>query len=167
MHLIFASKVTLQHWKWETNSSYKEKLTEQGRFCPSPDRLWLSTEEAMCPLKNPAWSWLPEHPWRLLCRSLLRGPLRIQITHSEIYGMICLENVFEGTQMSILFSWLQNSDSTKSQAKFCLFSLSLSTKQPSPMYRHKSASQGQSLTTSWEVRGEKKPVSFHGWLCSI
>lgn len=114
----------------------------------------------MCPLKNPACSRLLEHPWRLLCRSLLRGPLRIQITHLEIYGMVSLENVFEGTQMNILFSWLQNSDSTQSWGKCCLFYLSSSTKHPSPLDRHKSASQHQSVTTSQEIR-KKKPVSYH------
>lgn len=160
--LIFTPKVTLEHWKGRTKSSYTEGLTYQGRLCPSPDRLWLSTLEAMCPLKNAACSWLPEHPWRLLCRSLLRGPWKIQITHLEIYGMIRLENVFEGTRMNILFSWLHNlvpNHRPNSVYSPCLCPPSIS----SPMNTHKSASQCQSLTTAWRIgkKKHKKTVFFH------
>lgn len=73
--------------------------------------------------------------------------------------------VFEGTQMNILFSWLQNSDSTKSWAKFYLFYLSLFTKHASPMDGHKSASQYQSVTTSWETGKNKTKQNSHVLSC--
>lgn len=131
-HCNFCFKVNLRILNGKNKVKLHRRANLSGEICPAPDRLWLSMLEAMCPLKNAVCSWLPEHPWRLLCISLLRGPWRIQITHLEIYGKILLENVFEGTQMNILFSWLQKSDSSKSQAKFYFFSLSLSTKHPLP-----------------------------------
>lgn len=152
---ISASKVTLEHRKKGTMSSYAEEPTYHGRFCPPPDGLWQSTKEAMCPLKNPACSLLLEYPWKLLCRSLLGGPLRIQIGNDMSW-----ECLWKYENEHCVF--LTTKPSTKSLAKFYLFCLSLSTEHPSLMGRHKSGFQCQSVTALGGIRRKiNKVVSFH------